>query len=307
MNRSNRPFKKQFKRTASNKALKALRFLFRWLPRWVIYPFAELLFFIALCCTKNLQKICRHNLRTVYQDKYSEKEYRKMAKQSLRNIGYSMLDMLFYVERPTKFKKVVRLNGLQNLDEALDKGNGVLGVTAHLGNFPLMFMGLVQQGYKINVIIRPMRNKGFSEFMFSLCDLWGINMIQTRPPKKFLRDTLNSLRRNELLFILFDEVPPEDGVNVEFFGSRVKRAEGPALFQARTNASILPIFIHKDQQRKFCIDILSEFKPDACSGTKPGTEMCLNQLTAVIERQIRQHPLQWGGWFNKRWQNFPSI
>ena len=130
-----------------------------------------------------------------------------------------------------------------------------------MGNFPLMFVALVQKGYKVNVVIRSMRDENFSKFMYRLCDRWGINMIQTSPAKQFVRESLAALKRNELLFILLDEVvAKENGVKVKFLNREVSRAKGPVLFFERTSSPVLPMFIVKDDKGHFQIFIQPPFE-----------------------------------------------
>ncbi len=294
--------KKQIQRESSNQTLRILRLAFRVIPRWIIYPIMHVLFFIASHTTEKLQRICRNNLRFVYGSAKSDGEYKQMGRTCLKNIGYSMLDLLYYVERPRKLEKKVVMHGETHLQDVLENGRGALCISGHLGNFPLLFVALILRGYKVNVIIRPMRNRGFSRFMFSLCDVWGINMIQTQPRKNFLRETLRSLKRNELLFILFDEIPNDEGVDVEFFGQTVQRARGPVMFHERTGAAMVNVFTHKDTQGMFHINIEPAIKSALAPGTAEFESDIIRQLTRSIEDQIRRHPEQWGGWFNKRWQ-----
>jgi KDO2-lipid IV(A) lauroyltransferase len=213
-----------------------------------------------------------------------------------------MIDLLYFVDRPGKLSEIVDWEYEENLKKALEKGKGVIAVSAHLGNFPLMFVSLAQKGYKVNVVIRNMRDEKFSKFMYQLCSRWGINMIQTFPAKQFFRESLNVLRRNELLFILLDEVvSKENGVKVKFFDHDVIRATGPILFFKRTFSPILPMFIVQDEKKRFKILIEQPFKV-VDEGDEQGDVLKnISGLTKIVERYVKQYPFQWGGWFNKRW------
>ena len=163
-------------------------------------------------------------------------------------------------------------------------------------------MSLVQKGYKVNVVIRTMRDENFGKFMYNLCDQWGIKMIQTSPGKQFLKESFGALRRNELLFFLLDEVvADENGVKVEFLNREVIRAKGPMLFFERTSSPILPMFIVKDDKKHFKIFIKKPF--EIIKGGSPQDDMVKNiaGLTNIIEYYVSRYPFQWGGWFNKRW------
>jgi KDO2-lipid IV(A) lauroyltransferase len=165
-----------------------------------------------------------------------------------------------------------------------------------------MFVSLVQKGYKVNVVIRSMRSEGFGKFMYDLCALWKINMIETFPQRHFIKETFAALKRNELLVILLDEVvPQEEGVMVDFFNSKVARGPGPLLFHERIGAPILPMFIAQDSEGHFDIFIEKPLNIEKRFSADENMMKNISALTSTIESFVRRYPAQWGGWLNKRW------
>jgi KDO2-lipid IV(A) lauroyltransferase len=260
------------------------------------------LFPIVCLTTKGLRQICIRNFQLVYGDSKDKKEYELLTKRYIKSIGDAMMDLLYYIERPDKLTKIVHFEDEDNLKKELSLGRGIIAVTAHMGNFPLMFVSLAQKGYKVNVVIRSMRDENFSKFMFYLCDKWGIKMIQTSPGKKFLRESLGALKRNELLFFLLDEVvAPKNGVKVKFLNRDVMRAKGPILFFERTTSPILPMFIVQDEQKHFKVFIKQSFEIVKGGSAQENMANNIAGLTKIVEHVVIQYPFQWGGWFNKRW------
>ena len=285
-----------------NGALRFLERIMKIMPRWFIDLFMGCVFPIVFLNIKGLRQICIRNLKLVYGSSKDKKKYELLTKQYIKSIGDAMMDLLYYVDRPDELSKIVHFEDEDNLKKTLELGRGVIAVSAHLGNFPLMFVALVQKGYKVNVVIRNMRDENFGKFIFHLCDKWGIKMIQISPGKQFLRESLGALKRNELLFFLLDEVVAnENGVKVKFFNRDVVRAKGPILFFERTSSPILPMFIVKDEKNHFRIFIEQPF--EIIKGINPWENMVKNiaGLTKIIEYFVNRYPFQWGGWFNKRW------
>lgn len=257
---------------------------------------------IVWLTTRELSQICIRNFQLVYGDSEDRKKYELLTRRYIRSIGDAMLDLLYYLHRPQELSKIVHVDHEDNLKAALKEGRGVIAVSAHLGNFPLMFVSLVQKGYKVNVIIRNIRDENFSKFLFQLCGKWGINMIQTSPGKQFLKESLAALKRNELLFFLLDEVVAKDnGVKVTFLNREVMRAKGPVLFLERTSSPILPMFILQDEKKHFKIHIGQPFEIQKGSDARDNMAANIAGLTNIIEYFVNQYPFQWGGWFNKRW------
>ena len=295
----------QVKRFLNQFSIISLRFflgVMRVLPRWCVQGFVGGLFSLAYLWIKGLKKICKKNLHVVYGENKTPEQYESTTRACFNNFGQSMIDMLYYVNRPQEFLEVFSLHGEDHLKKAQQKGSGVVCVTAHLGNFPLMFMGLVQRGYKVNVIIRPMRDKDFSKFMFGLSIKRGFTLIQTVPKKEFIKKTLACLKRNELLFILLDEVVPKDaGVDVDFLNCKVTRSVGPVLFHERIGSAIVPMFATKDENGRFNIFIEKEINVEKNFSSEENTIKNISALSRIIESFVKKYPLQWGGWLNKRW------
>ena len=294
------------KRMASDMSVCSLRFFLATvtvIPRKVLNLIRQILFTIAYPFMGRIRRICDNNLRSVFGDSRTQEEYTAMIKGCIRYISQGMVDLLHFVQRPDGLLPITRVHNEEVLRQALSHGHGVIAVTAHLGNFPLMFVALVQKGYKVNVIIRPMRDQKFSEFMFDLCDRRQVHMIPTYPRTHFLRECLGALKRNELLFILLDEFVEEDsGITVEFFNRQVPRGLGPILFQSRTGSPVLPMFIIKNNEDGF--EIFIEPPLDIKNGGAHAPEhdrVKIARLTKTIEEYVRRYPLQWGGWLNKRW------
>ena len=287
------------------KTLRVFLKLMQLLPRFFVQAFFGGLSRIAYIGITNLKKICKTNLRLAYGDSKTIDEYEAMTRGCFDNIGRSMMDMLYFVKRPKKLSKIVCIHNEDRLRKALEEKRGVIVTTAHLSNFPLMFLSLVSRGYKVNVVIRSMRDKGFGRFMYDLCALWKINMIETLPKKNFVKETFGALRRNELLVILLDEVvPTEEGVQVPFFASKVTRGTGPMLFHNRQGSPILPMFIAQKEDGHFDIFVENPLTVEARLSPHENMVKNIANLTATIESFVKKYPTQWGGWLNKRW--FPS-
>lgn len=282
--------------------LKFVQWAFGFFPRWFMRAVSRSLFFMVYFFLKELRQIGLRNFKAVYVHQKTQREIELMTKMSIKNVGYSMMDMLYFVDRPKEFAQIATVSGEDHLRGALELGRGVIGITAHLGNFPLMFLTLIERGYKVNVIIRPMRDEKFGAFMHKECAKWNIQMIELYPQKEFLKKAFQALKQNELLFILLDEVAPKNtGVRVPFFGREVERATGPMIFYERFKSPIVPMFMVKDERGHFNILIKEPIKIIETRNKNVDNIQNISRMTKVIEEVVAAYPLQWGGWLNKKW------
>jgi len=114
------------------------------------------------------------------------------------------------------------------------------------------------------------------------------------------------LRNNELVFIPLDQnFGSGGGVYVEFFGRKAATATGPVVFAKRTGATILPMFVvrQEDDRHKVIIEPLLQLED--IEDEKKSVEVNTAKITKVIEKYIRQYPQEWG-WMHRRWKSQPS-
>jgi KDO2-lipid IV(A) lauroyltransferase len=212
---------------------------------------------------------------------------------------------MFLMDRPELLKSKVDLVGKENLDKALSKKNGVILVSAHFGNFPLLLGRLAVEGYRAGGIMRPMRDSRVEKIFLKKREKFGGKTIYSQPRNECVNETIQSLRKNELVFIPIDQNFGTSGIFVNFFGRQAATATGPVIFAQRTKAALVPCFIlrQKDDRHK----IVFEPALDLIEGKNSEETILINiqRLTDIIESYIRKYPAEWG-WIHRRWKSQPS-
>jgi len=244
------------------------------------------------------------NLKTAFGREKDERQIKKIADDCFNNFGKGMIDLIWFLDRPKQILEKVSIIGKEHLDKTLQRGKGAILISAHFGNFILMYLRMVKEGYKINVIMRRMRDQSFEKYISSLRDENGIRTIYDLPPKPCIQQSLKCLRNNEILFILLDQnYGGMGGVFVDFFGQQAATATGPVIFSSRTGSSILPIFIQGEQENYHKIIIEPPVELEESQANPQSLVDNVAILTKIIERHIRQSPHEWGGWMHRRWKS----
>ena len=178
---------------------------------------------------KNLQKIVGKN--NPHISKYTFQMY--------ANFGKYLSDFLQSGNVDKKFvKRYITIENLHYMDQALEKGKGAIGVTAHIGNWELCAQILAVLGYKMNAVALIHGNDRLDNFFNEQRRKTGINVI---PVGMAVRQCFSALKRNEIVGILGDrDFSGENGIFVEFCKSKMLIPKGPAILSLRTGAAIVP-------------------------------------------------------------------
>ncbi|MFC1704562.1 lysophospholipid acyltransferase family protein [Candidatus Omnitrophota bacterium] len=286
--------------------IKFSSFIIKILPEHMIYGFATSFAKVAYYIAARYRRISLQSLRIAFGDEKSKEEIQGIAKTSIREFAKNSLELLYLTERPDLLRKKVRIKGARHLDEALAKGNGVIGVSAHFGNFPLIVCKLSLEGYNVSVMARAMRDEKVEEFFRTRRDNLNVKTIYSKPRKKCVDESLRSLRNKELVFIPLDQNFGSGGIFVDFFGRQAATATGPAVFALRTKAPILPMFIIRESDNAHTVLIEEPiYLDEKATDTQATIRKYIQEITKVIERYIRKYPQEWG-WVHRRWKTKPK-
>ena len=296
---------KTFKRTVARRGLYASSWLLTRLPYRIVRFLTHIFIALGFCFTIRQRRIAKESLNIAFGQEKNPQEINKIIRECFWNLGKGMIELIYFMAHPHLINEKVSFEGKEHLDEALRQGHGVIAVSAHFGNFPLMLLRFAQEGYKTNAIIRPTRDREIEEYFLGLRTRLGLNTVYSHPRKQCVDTSLRVLRNNEFLFIPLDQNFGSDGgVFVDFFGQKAATATGPVVFAMRTKSPLLPMFIvrQRNDTHKIIIDpplVLEEKEND-----QETIFINTSRITRVIEKYIRKYPQEWG-WMHRRWKSRP--
>ncbi|MCU0643224.1 MAG: lysophospholipid acyltransferase family protein [bacterium] len=248
------------------------------------------------------RKTLQH-LTMVYGGEKSQQEIYRMAKAVFFNLGRNMADAFrIPLYNSENVDQIVAAKGLEHLDRALAKGNGVLALTGHVGNWELMGGYLAIKGYPINVVGAPIYDPRLDALVVQNRQQSGMKYIARGSAT---REIIRALRRNEVIGLLIDQDTKHvEGVFVDFLGKNAFTPAGPALLAAKTGAAIVPMAIHITKDNTHLIDIEDEL--DVQTTADPENDRIYNTqiFSKAVEKFIRLYPTQWV-WMHRRWKTMP--
>ena len=229
-------------------------------------------------------------LRIIQRHYIEHMEFYKFATLNRNNIGQHLA-----------------MEGIENLDRALERGKGAILVHMHFGSkqFPLVGLGL--SGYTVNQVgYRDPEAEDYS-FIHKNVHLRIRMHIEDRfkakhiHVNKSLRPLYNALAKNEVVMITGDGIGGIRGhgdnyIPVRFLGKTMMFPPGPARIARRTGAALIPLFcVQTDHWRYRAIfeePVDIAISDDRLADARVNTE----RYAAVFERYVRAHPDHWMFW-----------
>ncbi|MDD3374315.1 MAG: lysophospholipid acyltransferase family protein [Candidatus Omnitrophica bacterium] len=293
---------KRFQRAVARYMLYAVGFVLTHLPYSVVCFLSRILITLGFTLLVRKKRIAMESLKVAFGKEKSTTEIKKILKDCFLSFGKGIIEIIYFMAHPKMIKERVVIENKHYLDEALSCRRGVVAVSAHFGNFPLMLLHLAQEGYPVNAIMRSARDEKIEEYFKEFRLRLGLKAIYSHPRSKCVRDSIRVLRNNEFLFIPLDQHSGSGGsVFVDFFGEKAATATGPVVFAMRTKSPILPIFIvrQKDDTHKIIID--KPFELEEREDEKEMIHVNVSKITNLIEQYIRRYPQEWS-WMHRRWK-----
>jgi lauroyl/myristoyl acyltransferase len=180
--------------------------------------------------------------------------------------------------------------GWHVLEEAFDRGNGVIILTAHLGSFDTMGSAVAAKGFPIAALTARTTSRFAFEFVSFLRQAHKLQLIEASSIG--VRQAIGHLREGKVLCLLSDRDFFLNGQNVDFFGEETTLPIGAARLARDTGATIVPIFTVRLQQGH-ALYIEPSFTVEKTANRDADVEGAMKTVVATLERAISNAPDQW--------------
>lgn len=244
------------------------------------------------------------NQRRVIGPGASERQARLAAFRAFRSFADCFVDsMEYYGPRPGRFR--IDEPERNTILEALERGSGVILVTAHVGNWEISGRALQATGRPVHIVMAREPNQTTQEYAWRSRQRSGIDVILSDSSVFSVFNMIRVLRRNEILAIQLDRGAPSPTAprgtrDVEFFGAPAPFQEGPFQLARISGAPVIPVFTLRRGTRHYEIRL---GEPRYVSRTDPGDlDAALHETVAILAGIVREHPDQWFQ-FRPFWQD----
>jgi phosphatidylinositol dimannoside acyltransferase len=230
------------------------------------------------------------NMERVLGPRPDPLEVRRQVRNVFRNYAKYMLDLIRLPRVKTgDLQERFDVYGLEHIEEGLQRGRGLVMVTAHIGNWDMAGAFLASRGYPVNVIVETLEPRRWNDLVQKIRGLTGMRAI---PLDSGVRQMLGALRHNEILAVLIDRPLAKEGVPVKFFDATTRVPGGAATLALRAGANVVAAAAVRTGDG-FVAHISPLIECQATGDAERDVQAITQGAVSWLEALIRRHPDQW--------------
>ena len=193
---------------------------------------------------------------------------------------------------PVTLDRGIDVPSYRHVEEALERGNGVILALPHLGGWEWagFWMATVNR-LAITVVVEPLEPPELFEWFVRFRERLGMRVVPLGPDAG--REVLGALRRNEIVCLLCDRDLGGDGIEVSFGDERTTLPAGPAMLALRSGAALLPTAVYFRPNGKHLGAVRPPLDATRQGRLREDVANVTQQLADELAALIAAEPHQW--------------
>ena len=197
--------------------------------------------------------------------------------------------------RETESENFLEIKGQEILEKIKTSNDPVIFVSGHFDNFELMAMHIEKSGIDLAAIYRPLNNFFLNPLMEKIRKKY-ICLKQVKKGVSGVKEIVKYFKSGTSIALMIDQRVSQ-GIRSSLFNKEALTTTIPAQFVKKFNCKIVPIYIERNDDDKFMLEIMDPIKFEN-DKTIENITLELNQL---LEKMIYRNPYQWI-WSHNRWK-----
>ncbi len=241
------------------------------------------------------KQVIQKNISLAFPDT-NEEFKKKIIDNMWKSYGKILAEYTFIKNfRQNESKNFLEIKGKEILNEVKNSKKPVIFISGHFDNFELMAMYLEKSGVDLAVIYRPLNNIFLNPLMENIRKKY-ICKKQIKKGITGTKEILKCFKSGTSIALMIDQRVSQ-GIKSLFFKKQAFTTTIPAQFVKKFNCKIVPIYIERNKDDNFILEIVNPVNFDNNKSIEDIT-LKLNQL---IEKMIIRNPQQWI-WSHNRWK-----
>ena len=240
----------------------------------------------------------RRNLEACFPE-LSARERKTLCRRHHESVGIGLTELATsWFGDPERLRTTVRIEGREHLEEALDKGKGVLLFCGHFTAMELIHAAMRPLCPKAAAMYRPMRNELLDRIILS----GRGRHIDELFSKYSVKTLLRRLSGNAAVFYLADQSSRDKySAPVQFFGLPAMTNTAVTRILRISGATLLPLYFRRLEDESGYLATIDPPLPDL-PGDDPVADT--TRLMQALEDYIRTCPEQYA-WMHRRFKDLP--
>lgn len=276
-----------------------LKFLALWmlvrvagrLPRRMLYPAATVAGAAAWLASTRLRATTLDHARHVAPQLLA-REQRRVARGCVRSAALYWADFARASHRTQQaaFAEAEQFDGLHHLFAALDRGCGVIMVSAHIGSPEFLIRAAGYLRLDLMVLTEQLAPRRFHDLVHEVRSVPGVRFQPAGVGG--LRATIAQLRSGGMVAVMADRDIQGSGRPVPFFGERALLPSGAVELALRTGAALVPGFATRTP-RGYRVRFHPALDLQRSDDREADIERGMLAVAAALEHGIATAPDQW--------------
>ena len=242
----------------------------------------------------------KKNISNAYEN-ITDDEKNNIVNDMWTNYGLTFAEYIFMEKfRKNKFSKSqISIKGMGILQNVIKSGEPAIFISGHFANFELMAMELEKSKIKLAAIYRPLNNFFINPFMVYIRKKY-ICKNQIKKGIGGTKEIIDLIKKKNSIALMVDQRLGESK-RYPFFGKPAHTTTLPAQLALKFNCKIIPIFLKRDKNNFFLMEILNPIDFEKTADFEKDKENITIKINQIIEEMIKRNPGQWI-WTHGRWK-----
>jgi KDO2-lipid IV(A) lauroyltransferase len=250
------------------------------------------------------KKEAYRRIRLVFGERFSEKEIRRIAWISWRNLCFNAVEGIRFSKLTVEdVQKQPLAQVIPPLLDALNqRDEGFIFATIHMGNWDMAGITADLLGIPIFSIARRQKNPLTDDYLNRARNAFDMEVILN--DSKVLKGVIRRIKAGKVLAILPDVRNKTKALNIRFLNGEANLGAGAALFARQCNCPIYPAVVRRIGWTRHEAVVFDPILPDPSLDKADDWQRIIQQMMDLFTAEIAKTPEQYF-WYNKRWVLHP--
>lgn len=269
--------------------------LARILPRRLMHALARQTMSRYMQLRGKYVQALQSNLSIILGRPAGSREVERTSQRLIDAHFFAWIDFLHFASRPPEksSRLVESVVGYSRILDGLERGKGVLLITAHLGNWEVGGLMLAEMKLPVHVVLVPDMLPAVEAARRRLHDRAGVTEIPVGRSFVSTLSVLRALTGNAIVAMQGDRDFDNTGYRVPFFGKDAYFPRGPIRVAMATGATVLPAFIVRVPDGRYRAIVEEPLSIERGTDREEAFRNNLRRYVGILERYVAAHPDQW--------------